>query len=179
MHFETRGVAQTPPIQLVVYMPNFVSISKASKYLGKSPSYLRHLEEQGVLIPDEHTSGGHRRYSLETLNRFLEALEGSGVCGVFLGMPDLDFPSGHADQLRSRMYQKLMGMGFVGLEDITPSIYDGSFYSNGPRLMEFISRPDVAGLAIPNHEVIPQEALAMLLNTCSVFNVQVHLLMLK
>lgn len=160
-------------------MSVFVSISKASKYLGKSSSYLRHLEATGVLIPDEYTSGGHRRYSMDTLKRFAEALEGTGVCGVFLGLPDLDFPAGHEKQLRSRMYQKLMGMGFVGLEDLTPSIYDGGFYTNLPKILSFIARPDVTGLAVSNQEVIPTDAFQAVMNTCSVFNVQLHLLMVR
>lgn len=174
MHFETHWAPQTPPIQLVVYMKNLINIGKAAKYVGRSPSYLRQLEESGVLLPDEHTSGGHRRYSVESLNQFLESLEGRGVCGVFLGVPDLDFPASHAVSLRSKLYQRLMGMGFVGLEDLTPTIYEGGFYSVFPRLLEHIGRADVTGIAISSHEVIPAEALLPLLNSCSVHGVDVH-----
>lgn len=161
------------PIQLVVFMQNLISISKASKYLGKSASYLRQLEENGVLIPTEYTTGGHRRYSIEALDQFQKAMESSGVCGVFLGIPDLDFPASHADQMRAKLYQRLMGMGFVGLEDVTPTIYDGNFYSVLPKLLTFATRNDVTCIAVSSAEVIPQESLSTLLFTCARFDVQV------
>lgn len=47
-----------------------LTIGQAATYLGCSPTHLRELEQSGILVPDQRTSGGHRRYSLERLEQY-------------------------------------------------------------------------------------------------------------
>lgn len=44
------------------------TIEQASSILGVSPQTLRNWEENGMLVPVQKTTGGHRRYSEEQLN---------------------------------------------------------------------------------------------------------------
>ena len=44
---------------------------EAAEYLRVSPYTLRRMESEGSLIPFR-TPGGHRRYSLKMLNKYLE-----------------------------------------------------------------------------------------------------------
>ena len=48
---------------------NLLNIQEASKLLGVSKRTLRRWEEKGILVP-ERTSGSHRRYSREELDKF-------------------------------------------------------------------------------------------------------------
>ena len=48
-----------------------VRAREAAAYLGVSLVTLRRMEKQGVLSP-YRTPGGHRRYSLEMLEEYLE-----------------------------------------------------------------------------------------------------------
>lgn len=160
-------------------MTNFLNIGKASKYIGRSPSYLRQLEQTGALIPDEHTAGGHRRYSLATLDQFLSSISTQGVCLTFLGIPDTDFPADYRKTLQPRLNQTLMGMGFMALEDFTPSIYEGGFYSLLPKLLARVTDPDVTALAFANHQVLPSEAFPAVMEICLAHAVRVHFLSLQ
>lgn len=160
-------------------MANFLNIGKASKYIGRSPSYLRQLEQTGALIPDEYTAGGHRRYSLETLDQFLSSLSTQGVCLTFLGIPDTDFPADYKHRLLPRLNQILMAMGFMAIEDFTPSIYEGGFYSLLPKLLTRVTGPDVTALAFANHQVLPAEAFSAVMETCLAHSVRVHFLSLQ
>jgi excisionase family DNA binding protein len=62
---------------------------EAAAYLGVSLVTLRRMEKQGVLSP-YRTPGGHRRYSLEMLEEYLEnsrrspteGKQSAGVAGV-------------------------------------------------------------------------------------------------
>ena len=47
-----------------------MSAPEATKYLRISKSTLDHIEEEGDLVPFR-TPGGHRRYSIEMLNKYL------------------------------------------------------------------------------------------------------------
>ena len=160
-------------------MDTTVSIGKAAQYVGRSPSYLRLLDESGVLAPDSKTSGGHRRYSVASLDQFLASLASTGVCLVYLGIPDLDFPSPHTQKLRERCFQSLVAMGFVGLEDVTPPATEGDFYKILPALISNFSKPGVSRIAISHSECIPMEAQSTLLSTAAAFGVQVLFLNLK
>jgi len=57
------------------YMTEFIetllTAKEACEYLRVSLFTLRKIEKQGLLIPFR-TPGGHRRYSLEMLNEYLE-----------------------------------------------------------------------------------------------------------
>jgi excisionase family DNA binding protein len=44
---------------------------EAAAYLRVSPFTLRKMEQQGLIVP-YRTPGGHRRYSLDMLNEYLE-----------------------------------------------------------------------------------------------------------
>lgn len=44
---------------------------EAAAYLRVSPFTLRKMEEMGMIVP-YRTPGGHRRYSLDMLNEYLE-----------------------------------------------------------------------------------------------------------
>lgn len=46
--------------------------SEAAKYLGVSLPTLKKIEREGRLLPF-HTPGGHRRYSIEMLDEYLES----------------------------------------------------------------------------------------------------------
>lgn len=46
--------------------------SEAAKYLGISLPTLKKIEEEGKLVPF-HTPGGHRRYTMEMLDEYLES----------------------------------------------------------------------------------------------------------
>jgi excisionase family DNA binding protein len=48
-----------------------LTIRSAANYLGLSASTLRKMEKKGLLIP-YHTPGGHRRYTLQMLDKYLE-----------------------------------------------------------------------------------------------------------
>jgi putative resolvase len=48
-----------------------MTAKEAAAYLRVSLFTLRKIEQQGLLVP-YRTPGGHRRYSLEMLNRYLE-----------------------------------------------------------------------------------------------------------
>lgn len=160
-------------------MTDSLNIGKASKYIGRSPSYLRQLEQSGVLLPDEHTAGGHRRYSLATLDQFLSSISTQGVCLTFLGIPDADFPAEYRKKLQPRLNQILMGMGFIALEDFTPSIYEGGFYSALPKILTRATDPDVTAIAFANHQVLPLEAFSAVMETCLAHSVRVHFLSLQ
>ena len=45
------------------------SVSEVAEELGVSPSWLRLGEHLGSLPPTQRTSGGHRRYSAEDIER--------------------------------------------------------------------------------------------------------------
>jgi len=49
-----------------------LSISKASAVLGVSESTLRRWDQEGVLVPDERTTGNQRRYRLSSICPNLE-----------------------------------------------------------------------------------------------------------
>ena len=48
-----------------------VTAKEAAAYLRVSLFTLRKIEQQGLLVP-YRTPGGHRRYSVEMLNEYLE-----------------------------------------------------------------------------------------------------------
>jgi excisionase family DNA binding protein len=48
-----------------------MTAKEAAKYLRISLFTLRKIEQQGLIVP-YRTPGGHRRYSLEMLNEYLE-----------------------------------------------------------------------------------------------------------
>ena len=48
----------------------YLSISEASIFLGVSCCTLRRWDKSKRLIPDSLTPGGHRRYSVSSLNTF-------------------------------------------------------------------------------------------------------------
>jgi len=48
---------------------------ESAQYLRVSQFTLRKMEEQGLIVPFR-TPGGHRRYSLEMLNEYLEKSRG-------------------------------------------------------------------------------------------------------
>lgn len=50
-------------------MSKLISIGHASKMLGVTIQTLRNWEKRGLLIPDEYTKGGQRRYKLESLKK--------------------------------------------------------------------------------------------------------------
>jgi excisionase family DNA binding protein len=66
-----------------------VRAREAAAYLGVSLVTLRRMEKRGVLAP-YRTPGGHRRYSLEMLEEYLESSrrlptkskQSAGVAGV-------------------------------------------------------------------------------------------------
>jgi excisionase family DNA binding protein len=49
-----------------------LTAKEAAEYLRISLFTLRKIEQQGLILP-YRTPGGHRRYSLEMLNEYLEA----------------------------------------------------------------------------------------------------------
>jgi excisionase family DNA binding protein len=49
-----------------------LTAKEAAAYLRISLFTLRKIEQQGMLVP-YRTPGGHRRYSVEMLNEYLEA----------------------------------------------------------------------------------------------------------
>lgn len=48
-----------------------LTAKEAAKYLRISLFTLRKIEQQGLVVP-YRTPGGHRRYSVEMLNQYLE-----------------------------------------------------------------------------------------------------------
>lgn len=52
-------------------MSGLMTAKEAATYLRISLFTLRKIEQQGSLVP-YRTPGGHRRYSLEMLNEYLE-----------------------------------------------------------------------------------------------------------
>jgi excisionase family DNA binding protein len=48
-----------------------ITAKEAASYLRISLFTLRKIEEQGLIVP-YRTPGGHRRYSVEMLNEYLE-----------------------------------------------------------------------------------------------------------
>jgi excisionase family DNA binding protein len=48
-----------------------MTAKEAAAYLRVSPFTLRKIEQMGMLLP-YRTPGGHRRYSLDMLNEYLE-----------------------------------------------------------------------------------------------------------
>lgn len=50
---------------------NLMTAKEAAAYLRISPFTLRKMEHMGMIVP-YRTPGGHRRYSLEMLNEYLE-----------------------------------------------------------------------------------------------------------
>ena len=53
---------------------------QAAEYLGVSLTTLRKMEKEGELVPFR-TPGGHRRYSLEILEEYVESNRRSGAPG--------------------------------------------------------------------------------------------------
>ena len=53
------------------FIETLLTAKEACEYLRVSLFTLRKIEKQGLLIPFR-TPGGHRRYSLEMLNEYLE-----------------------------------------------------------------------------------------------------------
>jgi excisionase family DNA binding protein len=54
--------------------PVWLTVGEAARYLGVSEATVRKWTDDG-LIPVFRTPGKHRRYLLESLNRFRESLE--------------------------------------------------------------------------------------------------------
>lgn len=48
-----------------------LTAKEAANYLRISPFTLRKMEQMGMIVP-YRTPGGHRRYSLDMLNEYLE-----------------------------------------------------------------------------------------------------------
>jgi excisionase family DNA binding protein len=48
-----------------------LTAKECAQYLRVSPFTLRKMEQQGLIVPSR-TPGGHRRYTLEMLNEYLE-----------------------------------------------------------------------------------------------------------
>jgi len=48
-----------------------LTVRQAAEYLGVSPVTLRKMEKEGELVPFR-TPGGHRRYSLEMLEKYAQ-----------------------------------------------------------------------------------------------------------
>lgn len=53
---------------------------QAAEYLGVSIVTLRKMEKEGALVPFR-TPGGHRRYSLEVLEAYVQSKRGSAAPG--------------------------------------------------------------------------------------------------
>lgn len=53
-----------------------LTAKEAADYLRVSPFTLRKMEKMGMIAP-YRTPGGHRRYSLEMLNEYLENSRGA------------------------------------------------------------------------------------------------------
>lgn len=51
-------------------MKKLLSIGEAAKALGVTTTTMRNWDKNGMLHPDEHTRGGDRRYSIDTLRNF-------------------------------------------------------------------------------------------------------------
>ena len=49
-----------------------LTAKESADYLRISPFTLRKIEKQGLIVP-YRTPGGHRRYTVEMLNEYLEA----------------------------------------------------------------------------------------------------------
>ncbi len=52
--------------------PTLLTAKEAAAYLRISLFTLRKIEQQGLIVP-YRTPGGHRRYSLDMLNEYLES----------------------------------------------------------------------------------------------------------
>ncbi len=52
--------------------PTLLTAKEAATYLRISLFTLRKIEQQGLIVP-YRTPGGHRRYSLDMLNEYLES----------------------------------------------------------------------------------------------------------
>jgi len=55
-----------------------ITARQAAEYLGVSMVTLRKMEEEGELVPFR-TPGGHRRYSLEVLEEYVESIRRSSA----------------------------------------------------------------------------------------------------
>lgn len=153
-------------------MDNTVTTQKAARYIGRSPTYLRALHDNGVLRADSLTPGGHRRYRISTLDSFLAGIATHGTCLFFCGVPDSDYPADYHKSLQQKVMQHLMGMGIAALEDVSAPVGTKTFYAYFHTLLALIAKPEVRRLAIAHMDVIPPEALAPLASTCAVNNTQ-------
>lgn len=82
-----------------------VGIGEAARHLGTTPRALRHYESLGLLTPPELSSGGHRRYSPDSISqaRKVLALRALGVPLTDIGaVLDGDNPAGVAAILHSQ-----------------------------------------------------------------------------
>lgn len=52
-------------------METYVKTGRAAEMLGVSTSTLRNWSDCGVLVPEIRSGGGHRRYSLRQLEKFI------------------------------------------------------------------------------------------------------------
>jgi excisionase family DNA binding protein len=56
-------------------LPRLMTIQNAALYIGLSIATLRRMDKKGVLVPFR-TPGGHRRYSRQMLDEYLEDSRG-------------------------------------------------------------------------------------------------------
>jgi len=57
-----------------------MTLRQAAEYLGVSPTTLRKMEKEGELVPFR-TPRGHRRYSLEMLEEYVQSNRRSNALG--------------------------------------------------------------------------------------------------
>ncbi len=49
----------------------FLSTSQAAEYMGISAKTLKEMDYKGILKPEKYTEGGHRRYSVQYLDKYM------------------------------------------------------------------------------------------------------------
>lgn len=79
-----------------------MTIGQAAAFLGCSPGHLRDLEQNGILVPDQRTKGGHRRYSLARLQLYLK--EGFSATGAVCCYGDPRSPEFERNKTRALSY---------------------------------------------------------------------------
>ena len=87
-------------------MPKYISTSEAARIAGVTPSSIKRWADQN-LLPCEKTAGGHRRFELGALRRFLEGvLESEGDQHDINGWIEV-LTHGSHNAVLARLYQML------------------------------------------------------------------------